>query len=245
MKTNVILLCLGVFILVLSGCRKKLEDAQVAFKFEHYAGNAKITENSALMYTNAAGNYYNVTLLKYYISNIRLVKESGEEIALNNHDLIDAFGTNYTDLATVPGGDYVAVKFLFGVEPANNTSGAQSGDLNPSLGMFWSWSSGYIFSKHEGRFIDNNNVEQNLEYHLGRQQMATELEVPINTLAINGSDKEVRLRFDLNNMYNSPIIDFNLGYTTRHSSPASDTQWMDDMKANLGDVFSFLAITDL
>lgn len=230
-----------------SGCKKKdpvADQANVTFKFEHYVDQAKIDAPSTTPnYTNAAGNTYGVDLLKYYISNIVLEAADGSEVVLNNHDLIDAFGVKETDAFMIPNGDYVKMRFLFGVDADNNTSGDQSGDLDPSQGMFWSWATGYIFLKHEGKFLDNNNASMPLELHLGKQDMATQLEISLSDLNVEGVDKEVTVRFNLNNMYNDPLINFNTD-NFRHSS-SSETTWMANMKANLGDVFSYSGSNDL
>ena len=44
--------------------------------------------------------------------------------------------------------------------------------------------------------------------------------------------------FDLNKMYNSPMLDFNLG-NIYMSDGASDTKWISDMVNNTNDAFSF------
>jgi hypothetical protein len=40
---------------------------------------------------------------------------------------------------------------LLGVDSATNVSGAFGGDLDPTNGMYWTWQSGYINVKVEGR----------------------------------------------------------------------------------------------
>ncbi len=240
---------IALIIFALASCtkdKKVAREANVSFEFQNYVGNEKVTTTAGTPYTNAAGNPYNVSMLKYYISNIVLVDAMGNEVAFNNHTLIDAFGDfedALTDAKVVANGDYVKMKFLFGVDADNNTTGTQSGDLDPSRGMFWSWNSGYIFSKHEGQFQDITNATKNIEYHLGKQAMATEIEIPLTGVSVNGKTKRIFIKFDLNNMYNNPVIDFNTGSTSKHSGTA-DAQWMSDMKANLGDVFSYLSNED-
>jgi hypothetical protein len=50
----------------------------------------------------------------------------------------------------VPVGTYTSVSFIIGVDSLRNCSGAQTGDLDPSKGMFWDWTSGYIMAWLEG-----------------------------------------------------------------------------------------------
>ncbi len=241
--TNLALLCF--VLLSLSGCKKTSKDneASVTFKFEHFVDEKEIEANSPLNYINEAGNNYSVSLLKYYISNVILEDAAGNTVEVKNHDLIDAFGNKQMDPVTLPNGDYVKMKFVFGVDLANNTSGTQSGDLDPSNGMFWSWATGYIFHKHEGKFINSSNVEQNLELHFGGQGNQVVVEVNNMGLKVDGTAKEAFINFNLNNMYNDPVIDFNTD-NNRHNS-ADDATWVGNTVANIGDVFSFNGSNEL
>lgn len=245
MKSLQFLLLVSFVALAFSACKKDdpATEANITFKFEHFVDQTKIENNNPTQFINAAGNSYSVNVLKYYISNAVLIDAAGNETAFENHDLIDAFGVSEFPTFTVPNGDYVKMRFLFGVDAAHNTSGDQAGDLDPSNGMFWSWATGYIFMKHEGKYLDNNNNEQNLELHLGRQSTATEVEVALTNLKIEGKDKQATIRFNLNNMYNDPVIDFNLD-NFRHSG-STETSWMSAMSSNLVDVFSYTGSNEL
>ena len=52
-----------------------------------------------------------------------------------------------------------------GVDSIRNVSGAQQAALPPSNGMFWSWSTGYIFLKAEGTSPQSAN--NSFMFHLG------------------------------------------------------------------------------
>ena len=56
---------------------------------------------------------------------------------------------------------------MLGVDSVRNVSGAQTGGLDPAKGMFWTWSSGYIFFKLEGSSPKSGDVQKNLTYHIG------------------------------------------------------------------------------
>jgi hypothetical protein len=57
-------------------------------------------------------------------------------------------------------------RFKLGVDSINNVSGAYGGDLDPTLGMYWTWQSGYINFKLEG-FYTTENGNRKFQYHLG------------------------------------------------------------------------------
>jgi len=51
-----------------------------------------------------------------------------------------------------------------------NTSGALSGVLDPSNGMFWSWQSGYINFKIEGISPSCDTRKNKFQFHIGGYQ---------------------------------------------------------------------------
>ena len=62
---------------------------------------------------------------------------------------------------------YNRISFTIGVDSAHNVSGAQSGALDPANGMFWTWTSGYVMAKLEGRSSVSSLVNNKMEYHIG------------------------------------------------------------------------------
>lgn len=236
-------------IVVLASCKKKTETADpvitpatanVTINFANEVDGQPI-ELGKMKYTNAAGNMYQVDLLKYYVTNIILVKSDNTELNLGNYDLIDAsnLATCKVDGASVPNATYTKIKFNVGVPPSRNHTGAQDGDLDPILGMIWDWNTGYVFFKHEGKYINSSSQTKNLAFHLATDRAFTSIEVPLSTsLVVNGTDKKVYLKFNLNKLYTTPVnIDFNVD-NSHQSTSSSDFQWIDNMKSNFTDVFS-------
>jgi len=195
-----------------------------------------------LAYTNAAGNKYSVDMLKYYVSNFRLVKADGSEQHFKNYELIDASkpeSLSFT-LDSVLNGEFTSVKFMIGVDSSRNHSGAQDGDLDPVHGMLWTWSTGYIFYKHEGNFITNTGDTSTVVLHLGTDVAQTEITVPITKLTVAGNSRKLFLDFDLNSAYTTGTgsMDFNMD-NFRMSSLRDDFFWIIDMRSNLLDAFSY------
>ena len=213
-------------------------DAKLTIHFNHQVNGLNLLPDT-LLYTNTAGNRYSVSLFKYYVSNIQLVKEDGSLVSLNNYTHIKAFDPLHCSgvAGAVPNGVYVSIKFLLGIDSGRNHTGTQDGDLDPANSMFWSWNTGYIFFKHEGNFIDNASSVQPLMFHLGGDRARAAVEIPI-ALNIAGSEKQMDLVFDLNQLYNNPIIDFNIDHF-HNSTVSSDSLWIEKMKANLNDAFLF------
>ena len=214
------------------------EVANVSIKFiNQIAGNPIV--QSTTYYTNAAGNEFNVDLLKYYVTNVVLVNKNGTEVSLKNYDLIDAFNSAFStvEATNIPNGEYTSMRFKLGVDKDRNHSGAQDGDLDPMYNMIWSWATGYIFFKHEGYFKDSNGVTVGLALHLGTDSALADVTVPID-LKVEGYARNMDIIFDLNKMYNSPKIDFDTD-NNRMSTRAEDAPWIVNMVQNTNDAFLF------
>jgi hypothetical protein len=108
------------------------------------------------------------TTLKYYVSNFKLKKEDGTWYTQpESYYLVDLSVPSSTSitLSGIPAGNYTEVSYVLGVDSLRNVSGAQSGALSTTNGMFWSWNSGYIMVKAEGTTPQSSSGS--FAYHLG------------------------------------------------------------------------------
>lgn len=60
-----------------------------------------------------------------------------------------------------------ALSFQLGIDSLTNVSGALGGDLDPTLGMYWAWQSGYINVKLEGSSPLCPTRHNAFQFHLG------------------------------------------------------------------------------
>ena len=142
---------------------------KVTINITNKAGDNDLVLNTA-NYVNANGDNFTVSKFKYYISNIVLKKSDGSTYAQKeSYHLIDnKKGNKYTiTLDSVPLGTYNGIDFLLGVDSARNTSGSQTGALDPAMGMFWSWNQGYIFLMMEGNSPNSTAFNNTLIFHIG------------------------------------------------------------------------------
>ncbi|HNH21003.1 MAG TPA: hypothetical protein PLY26_02600 [Ferruginibacter sp.] len=120
------------------------------------------------VFTNPFSETYTITRFKYYISNLALTFPEGVFKELDSYHLVDqgnpqSLSFGFTALA----GTYDGLVFLLGVDSLRNVSGAQSGALDPLNDMFWTWNTGYIMAKMEGRSPQSKLVNRKVEYHIG------------------------------------------------------------------------------
>jgi len=221
-------------------CKKKSKNGSVSIAFKNTVDGLSI-EKDKLLYTNLAGNKYSVSLLKYYITNTVLVKEDGTEYKLNNYDLIDEFDkANFSTIeaGNIPGGHYTKLKFYVGLDKIRNHEGAQDGDLDPLYNMIWTWNTGYIFLKHEGQLITPTNDTVVMQYHIATDEALRKIELPIH-LTVTGNPIQLNIQFDLNKIYNAPVVDINV-QPIMHSTGASDKAILNAVADNYTDAFTFV-----
>jgi hypothetical protein len=73
---------------------------------------------------------------------------------------------------------------------------------------------------------------------LGTDIALSTVEIPI-TLNMDKVSKKLKIQFDINNMYNEPIINFNTDNII-HSTDIGDKAWIDQMSSNTVDAFTFI-----
>ncbi len=189
---------------------------------------------STQTYTNQAGNTFNVSLFKYYISNIKITKTDNtvwtEPNSYHLVDHLDASSTLIT-IPNVPFGNYKSIEFMLGVDSARNNSGAQTGALDPTNGMFWSWSSGYIMAKFEGTSPQSTATGNNLKFHVGGFSGSNKT-MKIISPSFNGDTAKVtstvaptiHITSDLLEWFKTPtVIDFSTTNTVHMPGAAANT----------------------
>ncbi|XZF13152.1 MbnP family protein [Chitinophagaceae bacterium MMS25-I14] len=137
--------------------------------FTNTAGNQLLTLNSG-NYTTASGSSITVSKFNYYISNIRFNNTNGSSFSEpESYHLLqqsDASSLSF-NIGNIPAGTYGSVSFMIGVDSTHNTSGAQTGALDPVNGMFWSWNTGYIMAKMEGTSPQAGSTDNTFIFHIG------------------------------------------------------------------------------
>lgn len=166
------IVCCGFFV---SGCQKELsgdvaavQQRTVKITFQPVVEDQPLASGDE--YTNAFGEHFSVTALRFYVAYPSL-KNNNAVLQLTNekkYRLVDA-GLANTLSFTVTTTDSVFnhLSFQVGVDSLDNVSGAQSGDLDPGKGMFWTWNSGYVMAKLEGVSSSSSVPEGNFSYHIG------------------------------------------------------------------------------
>lgn len=151
----------------------------LSVEFDNIVGGQNLQLNTG-SYKNAAGEFFSVNTLQYFISNISLKKADGTIYTVPQDS--SYFLIRESDPATrfakvkVPEGEYTSLTFMLGVDSLRHTMdlSQRKGVLDPAGGMedgmYWGWTMGYIFFKLEGTSpsapVDPAGIRK-FRYHIG------------------------------------------------------------------------------
>lgn len=205
---------LSTSIFFIQSCKKSqplevTEVGNLTIKFDNRVRDLALKLNTET-YKNANGDDFTVSSLKYYISNITLLKTDGSSLVIpESYYLIDA--SDSLSLAPViekiKADDYTGMSFIIGIDSIRNFTGLHTGVLDPSNGMFMNSADGYTCVKFEGLSPQSTATNNKLLFNVGGvkapfnciKQFSTTFE---NILRIR-SDKHPKMHFkiDLTKMF--------------------------------------------
>lgn len=110
-----------------------------------------------------------ISQLKFYISDFQVKYKDNTILTDKNSHLID-FEKPNTSVFTITKNykkKIESIKFSIGLDSLTSVSGALSGDLDPSNGMYWAWQSGYINMKIEGNSSSCKTRKNRFNFHIG------------------------------------------------------------------------------
>ncbi|MGB6036868.1 MAG: MbnP family protein [Cryomorphaceae bacterium] len=143
-------------------------------------------------HANIHGYPFNVTDVKFYISNIRLHKSSGDFVEISDIELIRIQENKRSLEFVIPRGNYTGMSYDLGVPAALNGTNDPDFSISQyptghplsevtSAGMYWQWASGYRFFSFDGRFDLEPNTSGLLpspfSFHTGTDTLFRELGV--------------------------------------------------------------------
>lgn len=213
------LLLAGLSLFAFSSCSDDTEpqviemEGSTSLMIDARFGDADFELNKAFPATSGdQALEYNFNKLRYWVSNVTLISETGEEYRIpNSYYLMEetseiqvqdgSFGKVYPankreeiQLENIPAGNYTAVKFNIGVEPKyNDNLSLTVGELNALNGMAsanWMWFTSYIFTSTSGKMALASDAAQtqNFFWETGSNDMFTEKRVELpNAIKISSA----------------------------------------------------------
>jgi hypothetical protein len=125
-------------------------------------------------YTTSNKDKIAISTFRCYVSNIEIYYEDKSVFKeKNSFHLLDLENPNSCIIPMKNKNNKIIskVSFNIGIDSLTNTSGALTGDLDPTKGMYWAWQSGYINMKMEGKSPSCNpeasGRKKEFQFHIG------------------------------------------------------------------------------
>ncbi|MFP2962480.1 MbnP family protein [Myxococcus sp. 1LA] len=140
-------------------------------------------------YSTASGDTVSFSQVRYWLSNVTLLKQDGTTTALaDSYHLMEVMnaqeleGTSSpvtlpanrrerVDAHTVPSGTYTGIRFSIGVDPVyNDDLSRQAGELHVLQNMAsvsWMWFTSYIFTKTHGTYVTAEGTQSAFTWDTG------------------------------------------------------------------------------
>ncbi len=213
-----------------------LSTGNVQLNITHEVDGGAIFFDS-LIYQNAAGNYYSVSRLQYYLSNAVLKTATGKAVFTKGLHYIDATrGVEKITLQQIPVGTYTSIQFLIGLDSLTNQSYSLPNTLD-NINMSWPdvMGGGYHFIKLEGQYLNTNGAPKGYAVHLGTNAALVNHQ-PLNIMLTVEQNKtsQLTLAMNINAWYTQP---HNFNFNTDGNYTMGIPELMQIIRNNGKDVF--------
>jgi hypothetical protein len=113
-----------------------------------------------------------ISACKFYISHLDLYQEDKYIYTVKNAHLFNLEDTATHSISIIDSlkGTYNKMSFYIGIDSLTHSMGALGGDLDPTTGMYWTWQSGYIYIKVEGKSSICQSRNHQFHLHIGGYQ---------------------------------------------------------------------------
>jgi hypothetical protein len=146
--------------------QEKKDNSSLRFNIKYE--NESLVQNKK--YVSKLKDTLQLETFRFYVSNIKLILKDNSEISEeNSYHLIDIddLNTQIISFSKKPNIEIKKIVFLLGIDSTASVSGALSGDLDPTKGMYWAWQSGYINFKIEGKSSSCKTRNNAFQFHVG------------------------------------------------------------------------------
>ncbi|MDR2979070.1 MAG: hypothetical protein LBV02_01305 [Bacteroidales bacterium] len=247
-KLKLAMLCLVALIAIACGNKVKTGNVMVKFSF---SVDGETLEQNQMIYTNAAGNPYEVDEVKYFISDVVFYPSGGRRTIIDKKTYYVDAGIASTLTWTIPDpmpiGQYDSIRFIFGLSADRNVSNAFVNQ--PEVNMAWpeTLGGGYHYLQINGKWNGSESITP-FNFHTGISKVTSSdsisrfthnhfyVTLPAKILTVEEKKTStITLDMNINNWFTTPIdFDFNYWGGAIMENPNAQTV----AKQNGADVFS-------
>lgn len=169
MKKKIIIFVILVFLFFFFSFQIKKENKTVNVFIRPFFERKELVLNHKQYITNLKDTVI-ISTFKFYISNIVFEYENGTIYKeQNSFHLIDFenIKTEQFQFNNCPNLKIKKIVFNVGIDSLTSVSENFNTDLDPSLGMYWAWNSGYINMKLEGKSSSCTSIKKEFQFHIG------------------------------------------------------------------------------
>ena len=206
-----ILFITSLILITFSACEKSTQ-TDLTINFTHKVDGSDLITNS-MVYTNSAGENYDVKTLKYLISDITLHTDDGNTLLLDEvHfiDISDESTFSFTNEA-IHNNNYTSISYTMGLDTIKNINNLY---INESYHSAMAWpetnGGGYHYMKLEGSY-NNDSTFYNTHTGgtMGNDYSFNNADNISLTVDDDLGDVSININMEINNWYNSPnLIEF-------------------------------------
>ncbi len=186
------------------------EKVQLEINFDHFFNNDSILLDQSI-HVSQAGDSLKFEALKFFVSEVRLLKAGGDTVKVPFYGLIDMKRPAFRKLllSDLPAGNYSGMLFSVGIDSATNSADpnqyAPGSVLNPLVhqDMYWDWATGFIFCKVEGSYPSSSGVTNSFVFHFGFNRWKKSHLITKN-FTLQPGVTALRLKADWGKMFNNP-----------------------------------------
>ncbi|PCH68471.1 MAG: hypothetical protein COC01_03780 [Bacteroidetes bacterium] len=218
-----ILLVIAIF----NGCSKNSDDTgTITLNFKGYVDNEELLLSKE--YLNHDNQKFRIEILKFYLSNLKLIDKKGEvlvdsvELVIFSESNSTTGGFGASANIEIPVGEYTGLKYTIGLDPVKNHNDpslfSSSHPLSSFQNMHWDWAMGYFFLRYEGKFATDPDsaLTYPFSYHIGRDPYSSEIDLSSETFDISANKTtEIEIKVDVKKLLvGIDMIDFNITHST-------------------------------
>ena len=152
-------------------------------------------------YVSETKDSLEVNVFKFYISNISIqFADNTNYTEENSYHLLDIENPNSLQipLPNYTEKSILKITFTIGVDSLANVSGAMSGDLDPTNGMYWAWQSGYINMKIQGTSKSCKTRKNAFDFHIGGYLKPNDAS---RTITLEPKNNRLNIKVDLAKLF--------------------------------------------
>ena len=145
-----------------------------------------------------------ISTFKFYISSLEVqFDDNSKFIEKNSYHLVDIEDVKSFKIALYKkvNKSISKISFNIGVDSLASVSGAMSGNLDATKGMYWAWQSGFINMKIEGKSNSCATRNNNFHFHVGGYLKPNYAITNVNIKCNNISNENINLAVDLSKLF--------------------------------------------